>query len=81
MELPMAELMAGVRDDIEALAAQVGLTIMTAVMKGEAKASLESGDSRAPTAMGSSAAMSYMPGARCRWTDRGCGAKTTRKCH
>lgn len=35
MELPMAELIAGVRDDIEALAAQVGLTIMKAVMNQE----------------------------------------------
>ena len=40
MELPMAELMAGLRDDIEALAAQIGLTIMKAVMKGEAESQL-----------------------------------------
>jgi transposase-like protein len=40
MELPMAELMAGLRDDIEALAAQVGLTIVKAVMKSEVESQL-----------------------------------------
>jgi putative transposase len=40
MDLPMAELMAGVRDDIEALAAQIGLTIMKAVMKREVESRL-----------------------------------------
>ena len=32
MDLPMTELIAGVRDDIEALAAQIGLTIMACCM-------------------------------------------------
>ena len=40
MELPMAELVAGLRDDIEALAAQVGLTIVKAVMKSEVESQL-----------------------------------------
>ena len=40
MDLPMAELIAGVRDDIEALAAQIGLTIMKAVMKREVESQL-----------------------------------------
>lgn len=40
MDLPMTELIAGVRDDIEALAAQIGLTIMKAVMKREAESQL-----------------------------------------
>ena len=40
MELPMAELMAGLREDIEALAAQVGLTIVKAVMKSEVESQL-----------------------------------------
>src|SRR5215213_8376233 len=40
MDLPMAELIAGVREDIEALAAQVGLTIMKAVMNREVEGEL-----------------------------------------
>jgi transposase-like protein len=40
MDLPMAELIAGVRDDIEALAARVGLTIMKAVMNREVESEL-----------------------------------------
>lgn len=40
MELPMAELMAGVREDLEALAAQIGLTIVKAVMKREVETQL-----------------------------------------
>jgi len=40
MDLPMTELIAGVRDDIEALAAQVGLTIMKAAMNGEVQSQL-----------------------------------------
>ena len=40
MDLPMAELMTGVREDIEALAAQVGLTIMKAVMNREVESQL-----------------------------------------
>ncbi|HUR46381.1 MAG TPA: IS256 family transposase [Candidatus Saccharimonadales bacterium] len=35
MELPMTELMAGARDDIETLCAQIGLTIMKAIMNQE----------------------------------------------
>jgi transposase-like protein len=40
MDLPMAELIAGVREDIEALAAQIGLTIMKAVMNREVESEL-----------------------------------------
>src|SRR5262245_28976214 len=40
MDLPMTELIAGVRDDIEALAAQIGLTIMKAAMNGEVQSQL-----------------------------------------
>lgn len=40
LELPMAELMAGVRDDIEALITQVGLKILSAVMDEEVKGKL-----------------------------------------
>lgn len=40
MNLPMTELIAGVRDDIEALAGQIGLLIMKAAMNGEVESQL-----------------------------------------
>lgn len=40
LELPMAELMAGMRDDIEGLITQVGLKILSAVMDHEVKSKL-----------------------------------------
>jgi putative transposase len=40
LELPMAELMAGVRDDIEGLITQVGLKILSAVMDHEVESKL-----------------------------------------
>jgi putative transposase len=40
LQLPMAELMAGVRDDIEGLITQVGLKILSAVMEHEVESKL-----------------------------------------
>jgi len=80
MDLPMTELIAGVRDDIEALAAQIGLTIMKAVMKREAESQLGQWGQQKAYRHGQQRGMSFMPDEKLPCSVHGSAAKTTRKC-
>ena len=78
-QLPMSELIAGVRDDIEAFAAELGLTLIQRVMEAEIQQKLGPWGQQLVSRHGHQPGYVIFGGRKVTWSDPGCAAVRTKR--